>query len=145
VDDLAGRGVNPLRLLDGKTVVWGSRTAAPQDPEWRYVPVRRTVLLIEKSLERGLQWVVFEPNAEALWARVRGCVEDFLFLLWRQGALQGRKPDEGYFVRCDRSTMTQDDLDNGRLVCEVGVALLKPAEFVVFRTEQRTSGGAQTS
>ncbi len=145
VDDLVGRGVNPLRILDRKTVVWGARTAANQDPEWRYVPVRRTVLLIEDSLEQGLQWAAFEPNTEDLWTRVRSSAEDLLFRLWREGALQGRSPDEGFFVRCDRTTMTQDDIDDGRLVCEIGVALVRPAEFVVFRIGQRTAGSAEIS
>lgn len=130
---LAARGVNPLRRMDGRVVVWGARTAAWQDPEWKYVPVRRAVLMLEESLSRGLAWVVFEPNGPALWGQVRTCVEDFLTTWWRQGALVGRTTDEAFFVKADASTMTQADLDAGRLVVLVGVALLRPAEFSLLR------------
>lgn len=94
---------------------------------------------IEKSLEAGTQWVVFEPSGDALWARVRQTVEDFLQNEWQSGALQGSKPEEAYYVHCDRSTMTQNDLDNGRLVCVVGIAPVKPAEFVIIRIGQWTA------
>jgi len=134
--------VNALRSLPAVgAVVWGARTASV-DPEWKYVPVRRLVLFLERSIERGLQWVVFEPNGEPVWARVRLSVENFLFDLWRQGALVGDRPDEGYFVRCDLSTMTQADVEAGRLVVLVGVAALKPAEFLVARIEVRAAATA---
>jgi hypothetical protein len=119
--------------------VWGARTLDP-DPEHRYLPVRRLMIFLETSIDRGLQWVVFEPNGEALWARVREAVGTFLLTQWRAGALQGQTPDQAFFVRCDRTTMTQDDLDNGRLICEIGVAPVRPAEFVIFRIGQRTAG-----
>lgn len=126
-------GVNCLRQLSGQgNRVWGARTLS-NDPAWKYVQVRRYVDHIEASIERGLAWVVFEPNAEPLWADVQAVVTSFLDDSWRQGALQGNQPQEAYFVRCDRSTMTQTDLDQGRLVCEVGVAMLKPAEFLILR------------
>ena len=86
-----------------------------------------------------MQWAVFEPNGPALWANVRDAVSSFLFTEWRNGALLGANPDQAFFVRCDRSTMTQADLDNGRMVCEVGVAIIKPAEFVIFRVGQKTA------
>ncbi len=126
-------GVNCLRRFSGRgNRVWGARTLS-NDPEWKYLNVRRCVDYLEASIERGLQWAVFEPNAEPLWARVQAVVSDFLGNSWRNGALLGRKPQEAYFVRCDRSTMTQTDLDQGRLVCEIGVAMLKPAEFLILR------------
>lgn len=104
-------------------------------PFWR----RSYLTYLERSIERDTQWVVFEPNGEQLWANVRQTVEDFLLREWESGALLGNKPEQAYFVRCDRSTMTQNDLDNGRLVCLVGVAPLKPAEFVIFRIGQWTA------
>jgi phage tail sheath protein FI len=130
-------GVNCLRDMPGSgPVVWGARTLQGDDrfaSEWKYVPVRRTALFLEESVDRGTRWTVFEPNDEPTWARVRLQVGDFLSSLWRQGAFQGQSPDEGYFVHCGANTMTQNDLDNGRLVIEIGFAPLKPAEFVVFR------------
>jgi phage tail sheath protein FI len=91
------------------------------------------MIFIEASIDRGLQWVVFEPNKEDLWARVRRSISNFLTLVWRNGGLEGTKVEEAYFVKCDRTTMTQTDIDNGRLICVVGVALVKPAEFVIVR------------
>ena len=112
--------------------VYGARVIT-SDPDWKYVNVRRLLIFIEASVERGLQWVVFEPNSEPLWARVRRTISDFLTVVWRNGALEGTKPEEAYFVRCDRTTMTQADIDNGRLIVQVGVAPVKPAEFVIVR------------
>lgn len=133
-------GVNCLRSFPGGgNRVWGGRTLEVRDPEWKYVNVRRYFLFLERSIDKSTQWVVFEPNGERLWANVRSSVEDFLYNEWFNGRLLGGSPKEAYFVRCDRSTMTQNDLDNGRLVCLVGVAPLKPAEFVIFRIGQKTS------
>lgn len=140
-EGLAARGVNALRdfRAGGRGVrVWGARTAS-SDPEWKYVPVRRLLLFLERSLERGTQWVVFEPNAEPTWTALRAQVEAFLHERWQAGAFVGATPREAFFVRCDRSTMTRNDLDNGRLVCLVGVAPLRPAEFVIFRIGQWTA------
>jgi phage tail sheath protein FI len=107
---------------------------------WRGSYWRRSYLAyLERAIERDTQWVVFEPNGEQLWANVRRTVEDFLLKEWQSGALLGNKPEQAYFVRCDRSTMTQNDLDNGRLVCLVGVAPLRPAEFVIIRIGQWTA------
>ncbi|MFL5256240.1 MAG: phage tail sheath family protein, partial [Rhodopila sp.] len=112
--------------------VWGARVIT-SDPDNKYVPVRRLLIFIEKSIDVGLQWVVFEPNAEPLWARVRFAIESFLTTVWRNGALEGTKPSQAFFVICDRTTMTQADIDNGRLICLIGVAPVKPAEFVIIR------------
>lgn len=132
-------GINCLRYFFGRgNRVWGARTVS-SDPMWKYVNVRRYFNYLERSIDRSTQWAVFEANGERLWAAIRGAVSDFLFNEWRSGALLGSTPEEAYFVRCDRSTMTQNDLDNGRLICEIGVAVLKPAEFVIFRIGQKTA------
>ena len=110
------------------------------DPEWQYVSIRRLAAFIEQSIDHGLQWVVFEPNNERLWDRVREQVEDFLTTLWRDGRLVGTKAEDAFFVRCDRTTMTQDDIVNGRLVVLIGFAPLRPAEFVIFRIGQWAVG-----
>lgn len=132
-------GVNCLRLLPGRGYrVWGARLIS-SDPEWKYVSDRRYFNYLEASIDRGTQWAVFEPNGERLWANVRQTISDFLYNEWRNGALRGTTVEEAFFVRCDRSTMTQNDLDNGRLVCLIGVAIIKPAEFVIFRIGQKTA------
>lgn len=132
-------GVNCFRFFEGRGFrLWGARTTS-SDPEWKYVNLRRYFAYLERSIDRGTQWAVFEPNGEALWANVRQTIQDFLYNEWVSGALLGEKPEKAYFVRCDRSTMTQNDLDNGRLICQIGVAVVKPAEFVIFRIGQWTS------
>jgi phage tail sheath protein FI len=132
-------GINCLRFFSGRGYrVWGARTAS-SDPEWKYVNVRRYFLYLEHSIDNSTQWAVFENNGPALWDNIRQTVESFLYSEWKNGALLGTKPEEAYFVRCDRSTMTQNDLDNGRMVCLIGVAVLKPAEFVIFRIGQKTA------
>lgn len=133
------QGINCLRSFAGRGHrVWGGRTLS-SDPEWKYVNVRRYFLYLEKSIEKGTQWAVFEPNGENLWANVTATVDSFLFNEWKNGRLLGSKPNAAYFVRCDRTTMTQNDIDNGRLVCEIGIAPLRPAEFVIFRIGQKTA------
>ena len=130
--------INVLRAFPGRgNRVWGARVLT-SDSAWRYVPVRRLFIMIEESIDEATQWVVFEPNDEPLWARVRQSVSRFLLSQWRIGALQGAKAEEAFFVACDRSTMTQDDIDNGRLICQIGIAPVKPAEFVIFRIQQKT-------
>lgn len=137
-DILNPEGINAFRYFEGRGFrLWGARTIS-SDPEWKYVNLRRYFCYLERSIDRGTQWAVFEPNGEALWANVRRTIEDFLFNEWSMGALLGDKPEKAYFVKCDRSTMTQNDLDNGRLVCLIGVAPLRPAEFVIFRIGQWT-------
>ena len=118
--------------------VWGGRTLSA-DPEWKYVNVRRLFIYLEASIDRGTQWAVFEPNAEPLWTNIRRTVENFLMNEWRSGSLPGTRAEEAFFVKCDRSTMTQDDIDQGRLICAVGVAAVRPAEFVIFRIGQWTA------
>ena len=142
-DVLNPLGINLIRAFEGRGIrVWGARTTS-SDAEWRYVNVRRLFIFLEHSIDNGTQWVVFEPNNEALWARVKEAIESFLFGVWKSGALMGTKPEEAYFVRCDRTTMTQDDIDNGRLVCLIGVAPAYPAEFVIFRIGQFTASTNQ--
>jgi len=138
-DVLNPLGVNCFRFFEGRGFrLWGARTIS-SDPEWKYISVRRYFAYLERSIDRGTQWAVFENNGDRLWANVRRTVEDFLFNEWRQGALLGLDPEQAFFVRCDRSTMTQNDLDNGRLICLIGVAVIKPAEFVIFRIGQITA------
>jgi hypothetical protein len=112
--------------------VWGARCITSES-EMRYVNVRRLLIFLEDSIDRGMQWVVFEPNDEQLWARVRRSITNFLTTVWRNGALEGATPEQGFFVKCDATTMTRDDRDNGRLVVLIGVAPVKPAEFAIFR------------
>jgi phage tail sheath protein FI len=132
-------GVNCLRFFPGRGYrVWGARTIS-SDPEWKYVNVRRYFNYLERSIDVGTQWAVFEPNGERLWANITETIENFLYAEWVSGALLGSNAKEAYFVRCDRSTMTQNDLDNGRLICLIGVAAIKPAEFVIFRIGQKTA------
>ncbi|MGY1409204.1 MULTISPECIES: phage tail sheath family protein [unclassified Luteimonas] len=134
------QGINCLRALPVYgSVVWGARTLHGHNDrasEWKYVPVRRMALFLEESLYRGTQWVVFEPNDEPLWAQIRLNVGAFLQNLFRQGAFQGRSPREAYFVKCDRETTTQTDINMGVVNIHVGFAPLKPAEFVVIRLQQ---------
>jgi phage tail sheath protein FI len=132
-------GINALRFFEGRANrVWGARTMS-SDPEWKYVNVRRLFIYLEHSIDKSTQWAVFEPNNEQLWASIRQTIEDFLLATWRTGALMGTRPEEAFFVRCDRTTMTQNDLDNGRLICLIGVAPTYPAEFVIFRIGQWTA------
>jgi uncharacterized protein len=138
-DVLNPLGINCFRYFENRGMrLWGARTIS-SDPEWKYVNLRRYFAYLEHSIDKGTQWAVFEPNGDALWANVRRTISDFLLNEWQNGALLGDKPEKAYFVRCDRSTMTQNDLDNGRLVCLIGVAPLRPAEFVIFRIGQWTA------
>jgi phage tail sheath protein FI len=138
------KGVNVLRYFRGAgNLVWGGRTTA-SDPDWKYINVRRLFIFVEKSIQRGTQWVVFDLNSEPTWARVVRSVGAFLTGLWRDGMLQGAKKEEAFFVRCDRTTMTQADIDNGRLICLIGIAPVKPAEFVIFRIGQWDGGSSVT-
>ncbi len=138
------KGVNVLRYFKGAgNLVWGGRTTST-DPDWKYINVRRLFIFVEKSIKRGTQWVVFEINDEPTWARVRRSIGDFLTGLWRDGMLQGAKKEQAFFVKCDRTTMTQADIDNGKLICVIGIAPVKPAEFVIFRIGQ-WYGGSEVS
>lgn len=141
---LNAQGVNSLRTLSGLgTLVWGARTLS-RDREWLYVSVRRHFNHLKASIEQGLQWVVFEPNNETLWARTRAAVSDFLTEEWRMGGLAGQRPEQAYFVRCDRSTMTPADEQAGRLVCLIGVAQTRPSEFRVLRLQMATASASRS-
>ena len=132
-------GVNCLRFFPGRgNLLWGARTTS-SDLEWKYVNTRRYLIYLEHSIERSTQWAVFENNGPKLWASVRESVSSFLYREWVSGALPGASADEAFFVRCDRTTMTQGDLDNGRLVCLIGISALKPAEFIVFKIGHNTA------
>lgn len=132
-------GINALRSFPGHgNRVWGAHTLSA-GPEFKYVNVRRLLIYLEHSIDKGTQWTVFEPNNERTWNNVRQVISDFLMNMWRDGALMGATPEHAFFVKCDRSTMTQNDLDNGRLICLIGVAVMKPAEFVLFRIGQWTA------
>jgi Bacteriophage tail sheath protein len=152
LNDAENGVLNPLGLNCFRTfpvygsVLWGARTLVGSDADasqWKYVPVRRVALYIEESLYRGTQWVVFEPNDEPLWAAIRLNVGSFMQEVFRKGAFQGKTPSEAYFVKCDKETTTQDDIDRGIVNILVGFAPLKPAEFVVIQIEQ-LAGQSQT-
>ncbi|MBJ3764435.1 phage tail sheath family protein [Maribius pontilimi] len=141
-DALNPVGINLIRDLAPRGIrMWGARTIS-SDQEWKYVNVRRLFIFLEHSIDKGTQWVVFEPNSEALWAKVVETITSFMTGVWKSGALMGTTPEEGFFVTCDRTTMTQDDIDNGRLVCEIGVAPVYPAEFVIFKIGQFTASSS---
>jgi phage tail sheath protein FI len=133
VERCTAAGINTIRHIASRSVIWGARTLSVDDPKWKYVSVRRLALFIERSIAEGTRWAAFEPNGEPLWSAVRQTVDDFMLQLFQQGAFQGTSPEAAYFVRCDRTTMTQDDIDNGRLVILVGFAPVQPAEFMILR------------
>ncbi len=133
-------GINCVRSFPGRGIrVWGARTLS-SDPAWRYLNVRRLFNYLEESILNGTQWVVFEPNDDALWARIRRTISAFLVNEWRKGALFGLTPDEAFFVKCDRETNPAESIDAGQVICEIGVAPVKPAEFVIFRLAQISGG-----
>jgi phage tail sheath protein FI len=133
-------GVNCLRTMPAAgRVVWGSRTLQGDDrlaSEWKYIPVRRLALFLEESLYRGTQWIVFEPNDDGLWAQIRLNLGAFMHNLFRQGAFQGTTPKDAYFVKCDKETTTQNDINLGIVNIVIGFAPLKPAEFVIIKIQQ---------
>jgi phage tail sheath protein FI len=137
-------GVNCLRVFEGRGIrVWGARTIS-DNTLWKYVSVRRLFIYLEESIKEGTKWVVFEPNDGKLWTRLKQKIAQFLIGVWKDGALMGLTPEEAFFVKCDRTTMTQDDIEDGRLILLVGVAPVKPAEFVIFHITQWT-GGSEVS
>ena len=138
-------GINALRYFPDRGYrVWGARTVS-SDSSWKYINVRRLFIYVEASIDQGTQWVVFEPNDQTLWARVTQTITNFLTTTWQSGALFGATADQAFFVKCDATTMTQDDIDNGRLICLIGIAPVKPAEFVIFRIEQYTQPPSTSS
>jgi phage tail sheath protein FI len=139
-------GINCLRTFPGRGIrVWGARTLAQTDPAWRYLNVRRLFNYLEESILEGTQWCVFEPNDRALWARIRRSISAFLVNEWRKGALFGDTPDEAFYVKCDDETNPAEAIDAGQVLCEIGVAPVKPAEFVIFRLAQFSGGTALVS
>jgi hypothetical protein len=133
-------GINVIRSFPGRGIrIWGARTLT-SDPSWRYINVRRLFNMVEESIERGTQWVVFEPNDTFLWSRVTRDVSSFLKMVWRTGALFGATPDQAFFVKCDAETNPPEARDLGQLVVEIGIAPVKPAEFVIFRIGQMQPG-----
>ena len=133
-------GINCIRAFPARGIrVWGARTLS-SDPAWRYLNVRRLFNYLEESILNGTQWVVFEPNDPALWAKIRRTIASFLVMEWRKGALFGRTPDEAFYVKCDDETNPSESIDVGQVVCEIGIAPVKPAEFVIFRLAQFSGG-----
>jgi phage tail sheath protein FI len=133
-------GVNCIRLFRDGIRVWGARTLAASSSEWRYLNVRRLVNVIKESIIENTRWIVFEPNDYTLWKSIRRDIGAFLTLLWRDGALMGRTPEEAFFVKCDEETNPPEVIDAGRVVTLIGIAPVKPAEFIVFRISQFTGG-----
>lgn len=143
-DQLNPEGINVIRAFPGQGIrVWGARTLS-SDPAWRYINVRRLFNYLETSILNGTNWVVFEPNDLDLWQRIRRTISGFLMGSWRDGALFGATPDEAFYVKCDSETNPPDVVDAGQVICEIGIAPVKPAEFVVFRLSQ-FSGGADVN
>jgi phage tail sheath protein FI len=135
VDAVAGKSVNAIRYFTGKgTLVFGARTLAGNDNEWRYVPVRRFFNMVEESCKKSTEPFVFEPNDANTWVKIQGMIENFLTTLWRQGALQGVKPEHALYVAVGLGkTMTSLDILEGRLIVEIGMAVVRPAEFIILR------------
>ena len=131
------QGVNCIRNINGNITVYGGRTVGgDRNSEWKYVNVRRVMLFLKESIDEGTQWVVFEPNDPALWAKIRLNVSAFLTRVWKSGALFGLTPQEAFYVKCDEETNPPEVRDVGQVVVEVGVAIVRPAEFVIFRVTQ---------
>jgi phage tail sheath protein FI len=140
-DILNPKGINCIRTMQGGGIrIWGARTLST-DPSWRYINVRRLFIMVETSIERATQWVVFEPNDHRLWKRVTRTISSFLTLVWRQGALFGETPEKAFYVKCDEETNPPETIDVGQLIVEIGLAPVKPAEFVIFRIGQMPAGG----
>ena len=138
-DILNPKGVNLIRRFPGQGIrVWGARTAG-SDGTWKYINVRRLFIFLEESIKKNTDWVVFEENNKELWMRVQRIIEVFLREVWRSGGLAGSSPEEAFYVNIGRDTMTQEEIDNGQLICIIGVAPVKPAEFIIFRITQNTA------
>lgn len=141
-DGLNPKGVNLIRFLNGNNYVWGARTVGGDDNgNFKYISTRRFFNFVRKSLEQGTQWVVFEPNNPSLWARIIRSASDFLLEQWRAGALFGDTPKQAFYVKCDAETNPPDTIALGQVITEIGVAIVQPAEFVIFRIQQEASGG----
>ncbi|WON73508.1 phage tail sheath C-terminal domain-containing protein [Nitrosospira sp. Is2] len=138
-EQLNPNGINAIRMMNGAVTVWGARTiGGDRNGEWKYIPVRRFFLFLQESIDEGTQWVVFEPNDYALWAKIRLNVTAFLTNIWRSGALFGMTPEEAFYVKCDAELNPPEVRDLGQVITEIGVAIVRPAEFVIFRISQST-------
>lgn len=135
VDTNAGKSINAIRAFSGKGIlIWGARTLAGNDNEWRYVPVRRFFNMVEESVKKSTYWAVFEPNDANTWVKVRGMIENYLTQKWREGALAGSTAAEAFYVKCGLgTTMTADDILEGRMNVEIGMAAVRPAEFIILK------------
>ena len=135
VDVNGGKSINAIRFFTGRgNIVWGARTLAGNDNEWRYIPVRRFFNMVEESVKKSTNWAVFEPNDAGLWTKIKAMIENYLTLKWRDGALAGAKPNEAFFVNVGLgTTMTQQDILEGRLIVDIGMAVVRPAEFIILR------------
>ena len=139
-DGLNPKGVNAIRVLNDNITVWGARTVGGDaNADLKYVSVRRTLLFLRESIDEGTQWAVFEPNTPALWAKITRNITAFLTTVWRSGALFGTTPQEAFFVKCDAETNPPELRELGQVVTEIGVAIARPAEFVIFRISQFTA------
>ncbi|MEO7937231.1 MAG: phage tail sheath C-terminal domain-containing protein, partial [Burkholderiaceae bacterium] len=143
VDATNGKSINALRAFAGKgTLVWGARTLAGNDNEWRYVPVRRFCTMVEESVRKSSNWVVFEPNDAKTWVKVRGMIDNYLTQKWREGALAGANTKDAFFVRCGLgTTMNAQDIAQGRMNVEIGMAVVRPAEFIILRISHTLQTG----
>jgi hypothetical protein len=138
-------GINCIRSFPGRGIrIWGARTMS-SDPEWRYLNVRRLFNYISESIMEGTQWSVFEPNDHTLWTQLRIAASNFLTRTWREGALFGATPDQAFYVKCDDETNPPDVIEAGQVVVEIGIAPVKPAEFVIFRISQFTAGASEVA
>jgi uncharacterized protein len=143
-DLLNPHGINCIRAFPGRGIrVWGARTLS-SDPAWRYLNIRRLFNYLEESILAGTQWTVFEPNDQNLWSKIRRTIAAFLVNEWRKGALFGASPDQAFYVKCDDETNPAESIDAGMVICEIGIAPVKPAEFVVFRLSQYSGGASLT-
>jgi hypothetical protein len=135
VDTVGGKSINAIRFFTGRgTIVWGARTLAGNDNEWRYINVRRFFNMVEESVKKSTAWAVFEPNAAPLWIKVKGMIENYLTLKWRDGALAGARPNDAFYVKVGLGqTMTAQDILEGMLNVEIGMAVVRPAEFIVLK------------
>ena len=137
-------GVNCIRQFPGGARIWGARSLAPSASEWCYISVRRVFNMVKESIRLGTNWCVFEPNDINLWEAIKRDVGAFLTVVWRDGALRGASPQEAFYVKCDAELNPPESVDLGKVVCEIGIAPVKPAEFIVFRIGQWAGGGAST-
>jgi len=143
MDLSSGKSINAIRYFGGKgSLLWGARTLAGNDNDWRYISVRRLFNMVEESIKKGIAAFTFEPNGESTWMKVKTMIENFLTGLWKAGALAGAKPEHAFFVQTGvGETMTEQDILENKLIIEIGLAPAQPAEFILFRVEQQMQSG----